>query len=127
MKIKTVGYYEVRKITSLKDMVKQSAEKYSSYDAFTLKNSQGNFYGITYKQFQEQMNALGTTLLDMGLQNAKIAVLSENRYEWCLTYLAVANGVGTIVPLDKELPENEITSLLARSEAKAIVTSAGHL
>ena len=73
------------------------------------------------------MNALGTTLLDMGLQNAKIAVLSENRYEWCLTYLAVANGVGTIVPLDKELPENEITSLLARSEAKAIVTSAGHL
>jgi long-chain acyl-CoA synthetase len=127
MKIKTVGYYEVRKITSLKDMVKQSAEKYSSYDAFTLKNSQGNFYGITYKQFQEQMNALGTTLLDMGLQNAKIAVLSENRYEWCLTYLAVANGVGIIVPLDKELPENEITSLLARSEAKAIVTSAGHL
>lgn len=127
MKTKTVGYYEVRKITSLKDMIKQSAEKYSSYDAFTLKNSQGNFYGITYKQFQEQMNALGTSLLDMGLQNAKIAVLSENRYEWCLTYLAVANGVGIIVPLDKELPENEIASLLARSEAKAIVTSAGHL
>jgi len=124
---KAIGYYNVRKITSLKDMVKQSAEKFSNYDAFTLKNSQGNFYGITFRQFQDQMNALGTAMLDLGLKNAMVAVLSENRYEWCLSYLAVVNGAGVIVPLDKELPENEIHSLLTRSGAQAIVTSDSHL
>ncbi|NLO38897.1 MAG: AMP-binding protein [Ruminiclostridium sp.] len=124
---KTIGYYDVRKITSLKDMVKQSADKFSNYDAFTLKNNQGSLYGITFRQFQEQMNALGTALTDLGLKNAMIAVLSENRYEWCLSYLAVANGVGVIVPLDKELPGNEIQSLLSRSHAQAIITSANHL
>ncbi|MBP7175999.1 MAG: AMP-binding protein [Thermoclostridium sp.] len=124
---KTIGYYHVRKITSLKDMVKQNADKFSSYDAFTLKNNQGSFYGITFKQFHDQMNALGTALLALNLKNAMIAVLSENRYEWCLSYLAVANGVGVIVPLDKELPENEIQSLLSRSQAQAIITSANHL
>lgn len=124
---KPIGYYNVRKITSLKDMVRQSAEKFSNYDAFTLKNNQGSFYGITFKQFQDQMNAFGTALLDLGLKNTKVAVLSENRYEWCLSYLAVANGVGVIVPLDKELPENEIQSLLSRSEAQAIITSSNYL
>ena len=124
---KTIGYYDVRKITSLKDMVKQSADKFSNYDAFTLKNNQGSLYGITFRQFQEQMNALGTALTDLGLKHAMIAVLSENRYEWCLSYLAVANGVGVIVPLDKELPGNEIQSLLSRSHAQAIITSANHL
>lgn len=124
---KAIGYYDVRKITSLKDMVRQSAEKFANYDAFTLKNNQGSFYGITYRQFQDQMNAFGTALLDLGLKNAMVAILSENRYEWCLTYLAVANGVGVIVPLDKELPGNEITSLLSRSEAQAVVTSSNYL
>jgi long-chain acyl-CoA synthetase len=124
---KAIGYYNVRKITSLKDMVRQSADKFANYDAFTLKNSQGSFYGITFRQFQDQMNAFGTALLNLGLNNTMVAVLSENRYEWCLSYLAVANGVGVIVPLDKELPENEIESLLFRSETQAIVTSENHL
>lgn len=124
---KTLGYYNVRKITSLKDMVKQSAEKFSNYDAFTLKDEQSKLYGITFSQFQDQMHAFGTALLDLGLHHAKIAVLAENCYEWCLTYLAVANGVGVIVPLDKELPENEIASLLTRSESQAIVTTSHYL
>lgn len=124
---KSLGYYNVRKITHLKDMVRQSAEKYPNNEAFTLKNEQGNFSGITFKQFQDQINSFGTALLDLGLKNAMIAVLSENRYEWCLTYLAVANGAGVIVPLDKELPENELASLLSRSESQAIVTSANYL
>ncbi|HEY8500389.1 MAG TPA: AMP-binding protein [Clostridia bacterium] len=120
-------YFKVRKITSLKDMVKQSTELFPDCSAFTLKDKDGNFYHITFRQFQDQINALGTAFIDLGLKNAMVAVLSENRYEWCLTYLSVVNGVGVIVPLDKELPENEIASLLQRSGAKAVITSADYL
>jgi len=52
-----------------------------------------------------------------------VAVISDNRYEWGLVYLAVATGVGVIVPLDKALPDNEIESLMMRSEIEAIVYS----
>ena len=59
----------------------------------------------------------------MGLKGKRIAVIGENRYEWELSYLAVVTGTGTIVPLDKALPENEIESLIIRSEVEAIIYS----
>lgn len=127
MKKNKLQYFSVRKITDLRDMVKQSAELHPDCSAFTLKDSNGNFTSITYKEFLKSLNEYGTALLDLGLKNTKIAVMSENRYEWCLTYLAVVNGVGIIVPLDRELPDNELSSLLTRSEASAIVTSANYI
>ena len=120
-------YYEVRKIEDLRDMVRQTAELHPDCSAFTLKDGNGNFTSITYRDFQKSINELGTALLVLGLKDAKIAVMSENRYEWCLTYLTVVNGVGIIVPLDKELPVNEVTSLISRSEATAIVTSRDYI
>lgn len=120
-------YYEVRKIEDLRDMVRQTAELHPDCSAFTLKDGNGNFTSITYRDFQKSINELGTALLVLGLKDAKIAVMSENRYEWCLTYLTVVNGVGVIVPLDKELPVNEVTSLMSRSEATAIVTSRDYI
>lgn len=120
-------YYNVRKIVDLRDMVRQSAELNPDCSAFTLKDSDGNFSSITYRKFLESINELGTALVDLGLKETKIAVMSENRYEWCLTYLAVVNGVGVIVPLDKELPVNEVSSLLSRSEASAVITSRDYI
>ena len=46
----------------------------------------------------------------MGLKDKRIAVISENRYEWELAYLSSAAGTAVVVPLDKSLPENEIES-----------------
>jgi len=115
--------FERREITDLKDMLNQSAKIYGDKDAFKLKDKNGNYYGISYKKFKKDVDALGTAMYSKGLKGAHIAVIGENRYEWCTTYLAVANGVGVIVPLDKELPEKEIENLIKRSKAKAVVFS----
>ena len=118
----TKPLYERRKITDLKDMLNQSVELFAEYPAFNLKKN-GEYHPVSYKQFKEHVDGLGTAFVDMDLQGEKIAVIGENRYEWCATFLAVTNGVGVIVPLDKELPANEIEHLLVRSKAKAIVFS----
>ena len=81
------------------------------------------FKTITHKEFRDEINALGTVLINMGLKDKRIAVISENRYEWELSYLAVAAGVGVIVPLDKSLPDNELESLILRSQVEAIIYS----
>ena len=62
-------------------------------------------------------------MIDLGLKDAFIAVAGENRYEWCVAYLAVVNGTGVVVPLDRELPVNEIENLLKRSRSSAVVFS----
>ncbi len=48
----------------------------------------------TYEQYIKDVKALSTSLLDLGLENKKIVVIGNNRYEWCTTYMAVTTGNG---------------------------------
>ena len=112
------------KFRDLKDMLKQSGEAYGDKTAYVFKTDKaGEFRTITHKEFRDEINALGTALIKMGLKDKRIAVISENRYEWELAYLSIAAGTGIVVPLDKALPENEIESLIMRSEVEAIFYS----
>ncbi len=114
--------YEARKIKDLKDMVQSSCELYADTAAFLVKKD-GVYSPVTYRQYMDDINALGTKLIDMGLKNEKIAVVGEASYSWALTYLAVVCGVGVVVPLDKELPEEEMKNLIEIADLKMIVYS----
>ena len=116
--------HEFDKYTDLKDMLKISGEKYGDRPAYMIRtDKKGEFKTITHKEFREEINALGTKLINMGLKDKRIAVIGENRYEWGVAYLATVTGTGVVVPLDKALPENEIESLIIRSEVEAIFYS----
>lgn len=116
--------YEPMKIENLKDMLKKSGELYGNRPAFKYKTDKpGEFRIITHKEFRKDIDYLGTALINLGLKYKRIAVISENRYEWCMAYLAIACGTGIVVPLDKSLPENEIKSLIERSNVEAIFYS----
>lgn len=116
--------HKFEKFTDLKDMLKQSEEKFGDRAAYVYKTDKpGVFKEITYKDFAKDIRDFGTALVNLGLKDKRIAVISDNRYEWCVTYLAVTTGTGVIVPLDKALPANEIESLIIRSEVEAIVYS----
>ncbi|HHV60970.1 MAG TPA: AMP-binding protein [Clostridiaceae bacterium] len=114
--------YKVRHVRDLKDMLNKSSELFGSRNAFYIKRD-GNYTGITYNEFKKDVDSLGTALLNLGLKGKHIAVIGENSYEWCVSYLAVVCGVGVVIPLDKELPKNEIENLLNRSKASAIIYS----
>ena len=112
------------KFTDLKDMLKKTGEAYGERPAFMFKTeTAGKFKIVTHKEFRDEINALGTALVKMGLKDKRIAVISENRYEWEQAYLSVVTGTGVVVPLDKALPENEIESLILRSQVEAIFYS----
>ena len=111
------------KFTDLKDMLQKTGEVYGDRPAYILKSQNGGLDHITHKEFRNEINALGTALVQMGLKDKRIAVISENRYEWELSYLAIVTGVGVVVPLDKALPDNELESLILRSEVEAIFYS----
>ncbi len=116
--------YKVREISDLKDMVAGSADLYADSDAYLVKDTPGGRYrAVKFSQFKEDMDALGTALLEIGLGGERIAVIGENRYEWVLSYMSVVNGTGIVVPLDKELPVGEIHHLLERCGAGAVIYS----
>lgn len=122
--MKNIPLYSVRPIENLKDMLESSTRLYGDKAAFLVKKQGSDAYHpVTYRQFKQDVDAMGTALIELGLQGKRIALIGENRYEWAVTYLAVVNGTGIIVPLDKELPANEIENLLSRSRADAIFFS----
>ncbi len=120
-------FYKVREIKTLKEMIDSNKELFGNNIAFLNKDKKAGAYKeITYSEFKEDVDALGTKLIDLGLENEKIAVIGENCYQWVASYFAVVNGVGTVVPLDKELSPLEIENLVKTANCKAIFYTEGY-
>ena len=113
--------YEVREFNNFRKLLEQSEALYGNSPAFKVKNQIGQILDISYTRFKADVEALGTALLDLGLDGCKVAVAGANSYKWCTSYLAVGSGVGVVVPTDKELPFDDILSILTVSESKAII------
>ena len=67
------------------------------------------------------MTGVPFLFIKIGSLNKKIALIANNRYEWCVSYLAITTSNMVVVPLDKMLPENEIKSLIERSKVDAVI------
>lgn len=121
--MKNLPYYKVRDVQNIKQLVEDSCSIFKDRVAYYVKKGTTNYTPIMYSQVLEDVNALGTALINMGLRENRIAVIGENRYEWAISYLAVLNGTGVVVPLDRQLPLNEIKNCLQRAEVSCIIYS----
>ena len=121
--MKNIPYYDVRELHNLKQLVNDSCKIYKDRVAYYVKKGTPNYTTIKYGQVKQDIDALGTALINLGLKDKKIAVIGENRYEWAMSYLAVINGTGIVVPLDKQLPLREIENCVNRAKVSAIIYS----
>ena len=115
--------YDHLEITDLKDMLNKTKKLYGEKSAYKIKIENGKYEIFTHNEIREMIDALGTSLINLGLKGKRIAVIGENRYEWEIAYLSIVCGTGIVVPLDKSLPENELKELIERSEIEAIFYS----
>ena len=124
----SLKYYDATHFNNLKELVEESANKYRDNVAFMIKNKEkkDEIENITYAEFKRDIDGLGTELINMGLKDKRIAIIGNNCYEWVVSYLAVMNGVGIVIPLDKGLPTEEIIMSLERSKADVIIYDEKH-
>ncbi|MGB9715837.1 MAG: AMP-binding protein [Thermodesulfovibrionales bacterium] len=79
---------------------------------------------ITYNELSRNSNAIASYLLKKGFKKGeKIAIISENRPEWCTAYLAISLSGAIAVPIDMQLGYEEIRRLIHDSESKAVFFS----
>ncbi len=124
MKKEKFEIYESRDYKNIKEVVENAFKNYPNNVAFKLKEKKNNnvtYKEITYKEFEQDINSLGTKLINMGLKDKRIAIIGKNRYEWILSYLSTLNGTGIVVPLDKGLPEEETKLSLNRSSSDCVI------
>ena len=107
---------------NLKQMYHASAETYGEKTLFMQKEG-GEYKSYSFRQYAEEVDALGTALCARGLKGKRVIVSGENGYDWVRSYMAVICGVGVVVPVDKEIPAEEIANIARESEAAAILYS----
>ena len=114
------------RLETIRDIINNSNNKYKDAIAIQEKKNK-KIVSYTYKQLRNDVYALGTKLIDMGLKDKHIAIVGENSYNWIVSYLAIITGVGVAVPLDKELGSQQINKLLEKGDASAVLFSKGFL
>lgn len=105
------------KIENFRELVERY-KKFENNIAFKYKQK-GKLIEITYKKYIEDIKRVGTAILN--LEATRIAVIGNNRYEWCVSYIAITTAGKVIVPLDKALTDKEIVKLIERSGAEAVI------
>lgn len=117
--------YDSHEVNNFKELINTTVENYGDNIAYKFKKNLGkeDEYVVekTYKEIKKEIESFSTALLNLGLENKKVVIIGNNRYEWCVSYLAVTTGNMVVVPLDKLLPEGEIKNLVKISEADAVI------
>ena len=125
MKEHNCHIYSIERVNDFKEMIDRSCTKYRDHVAYKYKINLGKpdqaIVEKTYGRVKEEIEGLGTSLLNMGLEGKKVAIISNNRYEWCISYLCITTSNMVAVPLDKMLPANEIKQLIVRAKVDAVI------
>jgi len=120
-------FYEETHYTDVKEIFKRSIEKYKN-NIYILERPEhdhkAKFEEFTYERFGNDVINLGTGLIKhLNLKGERIIIIGENTYYWYVSYFSILCGAGIAVPVDKELPNNEIENVIKRSRASAVIFS----
>ena len=110
---------------TIKEIFLRSTEKFADRPFILEKfNPKEPFTEITYQEFKNDVVALGTALTKKyNLKDERIVIIGENTYHWYVSYMAAVCGAGIAVPVDKELPVNEIENVIKRAKASVVIYS----
>lgn len=120
---KELKLYTVPRIESVQDMILNSVKTYGSKIALEDLNRTPISY-LTYSDLLDNILRFGTALKKLGIkERSHIAIIGENRVQWALSYLTLMCFNYVVIPIDRNLNENEILNIIHESDAEAIIFS----
>lgn len=115
--------YPVYPVTDLRDLLFQASDRYQSRIAIQSKKD-GVYCPLTYGELRVRVEQLAAAYSKLGLgKGERVALLSSNRTEWALSYLAAITSGLVAVPVDKDLTIREICHVLNFSEPHLLICS----
>lgn len=116
-----VRYYPTHRLRDLKELVQRSADEFGDRTAFKELDPSEEVRSYSFSQLREDVAALGTALLALGVAGRHVALVGESCYSYVVSYLAVVNAGAVIVPLDRELTVDELVHLVKKSDADLLL------
>lgn len=113
--------------STIREILVKSSEAYGSMDAVRYKVKKGNgkketvVEAKTYRQLREDSERFSAALAELGEQGNHVAIVGDSSYPWIVSYYGTVNSGSVAVPLDANLPADELCELIDRSDATVLV------
>ena len=107
--------------STVRGILTGAEKKYGPEDAIRYKVSKNQVASKTYTQLKEDSESFSCVLRDLGEQGSHIAVIGMTSYEWLVTYFGTVGSGSVVVPLDVNLPAEDVCDLIARSDSTVLV------
>ena len=105
---------------TLFSVLESSAEHFAEKPALSLIDSNP----LTYAELRTQVQQLSLFLYDQGIIHGdRVALLSENKPNWVIAYLAIVTMGAVAVPILPDFHTSEVQHILRHSRSKAIFIS----
>ena len=115
--------------STIRELLVNSEAAYGSWDAFRYKVKRADEEGKravsierkTYTELKTDSERFSAVLDSLGEQKKHIAILGTTSYTWIVAYMGIVNSGSVAVPLDAQLPVEELCELLNRAEVTTLV------
>ena len=120
---KNYPIYKTTFIDDMRSLVEEAAQNFPDSIAISYKD---NYWDkevkkVKFPQWRDDVRNLGTSLVSHGLREEKVAIVGENSYGWCCSFFAVMAIGAVTVPVDKELPLEDIDGIITATSCKAVI------
>jgi len=124
-KKKDYPHYETIPFDDFRQLTQIAAERYGDKPAFSWRVTPKDeeVRSITFNQMKERVRALGTGMIALECRGRKAAVIGEANCDWASVYFALGAVGAVSVPVDRELPPDDIVNILTRAECGYIFFS----
>ena len=124
-KLKNYPLNDTVKIDSIAHMIDLCVKDAGEKTAFMYKTSRNDsVHTVTYKEFADDVLALEKGMAKMGIKKTHISILSENSYKWINVFISVLKSDSVFIPIDKELPFEDILYVASHSDCRVLFFSA---
>lgn len=120
---KNYPIYKTTFIDDMRSLVEEAAQNFPDRTAISYKENYWDkeVQKVTFTQWRNDVRNLGTALIANGFRERTIAIVGENSYGWCCSFFGVMAIGSVTVPVDKELPIEDIDGIITTTGCKAVI------
>ena len=107
--------------TTVRQILDGTEKKYGPEDAIRYKVGKNEIEAKSYTQLKEDSESFSNVLKNLGEQGKHISVIGATSYPWLVTYFGTVDSGSVIVPLDVNLPAEDVCDLIDRSDSTVLV------
>lgn len=120
--MKNSPLYSVTKIERLGDILDIACREVPEKIAYRYKWL-GKEESRSFRAFYDEVRALGSALAELGMNEKHIGCIGDNSYPWVTTYLTALLSRGVFVPVDKDMPKDDMIHVLNEGDVSILFCS----